>query len=375
VTVAELTAGLIWPKLLRAAGLSLAPSRLAIGFAVAFLIAAWSWLIDYGWPTATFEPIAIPAFRSLSAALVEACTALLYLAPAYAALELYQQGLLPFFEAVGREPFRAAVWLIPSVALLAIGSGAIARSVAVDVAGDLSLGVRGSLAFAIKRWRSMVFAVFIPLIVAGLIALVLAIAGWALLSLKGVSVLGALLLGPAFLAGLLLVIIFAVFLVGHSMLTPAVAVESTDAADAVQRAYAYALGKPGRLLIYGLVLLAQGALALIVIRFLTDQAWSITQDLTAAWLSRDRAEAIHSRGAQGPTASIVRAWPMVFALIPAAWLISYSAAGGTLLYLLLRRVNDEQDIREIWMPGMIPGTLAGPEPARAAASVTEPVDL
>jgi hypothetical protein len=46
---------------------------------------------------------------------------------------------------------------------------------------------------------------------------------------------------------------------------------------------------------------------------------------------------------------LVRFWEGMLALLLAGWAISYHFTGGTLLYLLLRRVNDDQDVEEIWL--------------------------
>lgn len=361
--MAELTAGLIWPRLLRAAGLSLSPPRLVIGFAVALVIGVWSWLIDALCRAVDVEPFALPALRGVGSDLHAAAASIFHLAPVEGLGLLYRGVFADVADAVSSSPLLGTLWVVVALGVWAVGVGAIARSVAVDVAGDLSLGIRGSMAFSLKRWRSMVFAVLIPLIVVGIVAAVLMVAGWATLSLKGVSVVGGLLFGPALLIGLALVFVLAVFVIGHAMLAPAVAVESTDAADAVQRAYAYVLGRPGRMLVYTLVLIVQGAVALLIIDFIIGSAWHATRGLTAFWLSDERAMAIFGPEATGPTARIVRGWLALLTLIPAAWAVTYWSAAGTLLYLLLRRVNDEQDIREVWMPGMIPGALAGPEPA------------
>ncbi len=41
----------------------------------------------------------------------------------------------------------------------------------------------------------------------------------------------------------------------------------------------------------------------------------------------------------------------------AAYVVAYIFTSATMMYLLMRRACDGQDIEEIWRPGLTPGTL------------------
>jgi hypothetical protein len=55
-------------------------------------------------------------------------------------------------------------------------------------------------------------------------------------------------------------------------------------------------------------------------------------------------------------------------MLATAYAMSVVFTGLTIVYLLLRRVVDGQHISDIWMPGLLPGTVATREPSTAPAS-------
>jgi hypothetical protein len=132
-----------------------------------------------------------------------------------------------------------------------------------------------------------------------------------------------------------------------------VAVEGTDAADGAQRALAYVVGRPGRALVYLAVMTALGAGVAWVSLIVIEQATLLA--MTAGF---PRAEfASESRAAGWWLAGSMWAYGVCFGLV-LSWIVSYMNTAGTLMYLALRRVNDQQDVSEVWMPGMVGGTLA-----------------
>ena len=51
----------------------------------------------------------------------------------------------------------------------------------------------------------------------------------------------------------------------------------------------------------------------------------------------------------------------------AAYVVSYFCDACTRAYLLLRRACDDQNVDEIWWPGMPPGTIATADSRRSLA--------
>jgi hypothetical protein len=50
-------------------------------------------------------------------------------------------------------------------------------------------------------------------------------------------------------------------------------------------------------------------------------------------------------------------WQGLIIMLVAAYIIAYLFSASTMIYLLMRRACDGQDIQEIWVPGLVPGTL------------------
>lgn len=354
VTIAELTAGLIWPKLLSAVGMSLRLPRLLIGTLTVMVLAAvlhgLDWIfVQFG--VASVASSVHNAFNVLG-------DAVLSMSLSQIAMSLFDVvwGLAP--TNAGTYPW--AWWVILPILLLvwSIGGGAIARSVTVDAAGDLDLSMRQSLAFALARWKALFGALAIPLIVVMALSLVLIVAGWVMHGIIGPNAIGALLHGVALLIGCLIVLLTLCASLGQSMLLPAVSTEGTDAADAVQRCYAYVIGRPGRFIVYGLILLLMGLIAYGVLHWFAGMTWQVTSQLVGATLSDEsRAQLRADSQAPGMTPAIMRGWAWVLWAFVSGWVVSYIHTAGTLLYLVMRRVCDEQDIREVWMPGLSPGSV------------------
>ncbi|MBL8747129.1 MAG: hypothetical protein JNK58_12340 [Phycisphaerae bacterium] len=370
VTLDELSAGLVWPTLLRTPVLALQPPRVLIGILV--MLALWGigrlldWLLAFG----GVEAIGSPLVWRLRDGWLDASEQLVSLHPAEALRFLgdatfgHVLGLLEY------RPLTAGLAVLLLAPIFAIGSGAIARSVAVDLAVGTNLGVRDSLAFALRRWASFLGALIIPVVLIGVGIGALKVAGWLFLGLPYLNVLGALAYGLFLLVGLFTYALLIGFMLGQPMLAPAVAVEGTDAVDAIQRVYAYLLGRPGRALIYLFLAIAQGLIAIGLAAWVLNGAADLTSSMAGSFLSGEKSRALFEPGHQaGAAGAIVAFWQLCVALVLSGILVSWHATAGTLIYLLLRRVCDEQDLREVWMPGVIPGTRAAetPTPARSGA--------
>lgn len=273
-------------------------------------------------------------------------------------------------------PLAGVPILIIFLAVFTLGGGALCRMVACDMSGELRLSATEGLGFALPRWGRSAAAVLIPAAIILAIALGLALGGLVLLRLPGLNLIGGLVYGLMLAAGALLVFLLAGFAVSGAMLIPAVAVESTDSIDANQRAYAYVLGSPGRLAIYAIVLIVEGALAYAVIGWLTAAALNVSADLAGAWAGwgaplHGGIEPFvftlpdHGLGLSGTrrgAAALIGLWERLGLAALAAYVVSFFFTASTALYLLLRRVNDGQDIEEIWTDEMIESTMAPTEP-------------
>jgi hypothetical protein len=280
-----------------------------------------------------------------------------------------------------REVWAAHGWtLVPFVVLAApvalMGYCALCRMVASDLATGVLRSWTQGLRFALNHWRSVLTAWFGPLAFAGLIALGLASAGFLLLRWPYVDLLGSLLFGLFLLAGAVAVVVLVCYALGRCLLIPAVACEGSDGIDAIQRAYAYVLGRPLRLVLFGAFLVVQGLIALSLAWLLASAIVGFTRWAASAWGGPHAFELFAAAGPPPLTgagtppaaARILAFWNAIPFVLVAGFGISYLASACTVLYLLLRRSNDGQDIGEIWVPGLIEGTMAETLAARAKAT-------
>lgn len=262
-----------------------------------------------------------------------------------------------------------ALWAAP---LCAVFCGAVARMAALHATRDQRVSAAGALRFAAGRWVWFLLTPLLPLLLAGVLGLALAGGGLVLFNLPVLEVLGGLLFFLAIGAGLAIACLLALEVAGGHLMYPAVAVEDTDAFDAVSRAFGYVLGRPWRCLFYSFVALAYGAVTFLVVGLVVFMSLWITQRAVGAWVFREVGQvnrfeamlpppalgdfAVEPRwaelGASGKAAAgLVWAWVhLTFGLL-AAYAVSYYLCASTWVYLLLRRAADECEFDDVALEG------------------------
>ncbi len=366
VLLGDLTDDLLWPRILRAPALALSPSRLITGTVCAFLLALLLEIVELFRPAAeTAAPVPgladVPAGPYAELMLVgdrlslivsriyEAIVALdataLARAVGYAAVTIR--------DTVMQSPIISLLVGIPLIAVLALAGGAIARSAAIEFAQGRFASRDDTLGFTLRRARQFVGAVILPIIFSALVFLLIAVGGL-LLSVPVLDVAGAILYAAALVLGVIAAIVLMLHVLALPIIVPALAVESTDAFDAIQRSYAYVVGRPLRYLLYAAILILLGVLSAAVFALVAHTSISMT-DWAADFFSNDAAHrALTGDGEMGATKSVAHAiiniWRTVIELLTAGYIISLFFTSATLLYLVVRRVCDGQDITEIWEP-------------------------
>ncbi len=351
ITLAELTAGLIWPTLLRAAALSIQPPRMLLGIATAIglwaVATVWDWVI--GWFGSA--SVASGFVWGIRDGWVEAGGALLGGRFVESLGTLAAACVTAPLDAVSQRPFVVALALLLLAPVWAIGGGALSRTIAVDVAGHMNLSPRAAVKYALSRGFSLTSALLIPLVAMALLVFLLKIVGWVLLSVPYLNVVGAVLYGVLIVLGFGLILLGVGFVLGQGMLVPAVAVEGTDAVDAVQRIYAYLLGRPGRALLYIALAVVQALFVIGIAAWFIGAAGEATQALAGSWLPEEKRAALFGPASETVAGQVLGVWNLVLAVLLFGFMISFHFATTTIVYLLLRRVNDEQDVHDVWMPG------------------------
>ncbi|MHC4108073.1 MAG: hypothetical protein ACYSTY_08315 [Planctomycetota bacterium] len=284
------------------------------------------------------------------------------------------------------KPFTIVYGLIFLV-VMALGGGALSRMTACEFAMRERLRIREASDFALGTWRGLVLAPLLPLLIAAGLCAVLAVGGF-LLMLPVVGILGGGLYGVALLVGFVISFLIIGYALGASLLIPAVACEKCDAADALQRAYAYVIHRPLHLLGYGLLAVLGMVLGYVLVSLFAGLIVNVTAAIVGAVTDNSAMRVaggfelfdltpavdtgIHDAWHTEWSAWLVTFWQTLIVSIVAAYVLAYYFGASTIVYLLMRRACDGQAVEEIWRRGLVPGTLT-PEPLpsdEAAATET-----
>lgn len=385
----DLLADLLWPKLIQAAPLALRPSRLL----VALLMLAASFAIGEVAQALVHQPnIAGFLYSHVAGAVNGIAVGIIQLKADVVLGELESLVSLSAPRLWERYGFASILLGLPILLVWAIGGCAISRMAACEFSQGVMVPFRAGVRFAIQRTGSLLLAVLLPFAVAAFIAGIMAGLGWLALGIEGARAFGAIAYGVFLLLAALAVLTLGCYLVSLPLLIPAVACEGTDGLDAIQRSFAYVLGRPLRLVIYGLVALLCGWLVMMVLNLLADATvgfagWAST--LLAGPEARDIAAQASAQS--GPryglalskettltdsaanAAQVIRYWTVLPKLVVGSFAVSYLFSASSVLYLLIRQVHDGQDASDLWMPGMVEGTMAEALRARAALSGVDPI--
>jgi len=355
VMLGDLTDDLLWPKLLRAPALALAPSRVLAGAICAFLLSVILQIATIaepaeGEPPTGFFSELLAVTNGLERAINHLASSALELDP-FGFASALQSSAIFLRQTVMHSPMVALLIGIPFIAILSIAGGAIARSCAIEFAHGRFAPSDDTLGFALRRARHFVLAVVGPVVLCATVLLIIALGGL-LLSVPVLDVLGSILYAIALLLGIGVTLVLVLHVLALPMIVPALAVEGTDAFDAIQRSYAYVIAKPLRYLSYALLMLVLAVLAGTIFTMLAAAAIEMTDWAAAYFESESTIRALSGEGDQGATKAtahaIITIWRTIVSLAATGYAISLFFTSSTLLYLAVRRICDGQDINEIW---------------------------
>lgn len=365
LTLDDLTKDLVWPVLLKAGALSLRPARVVLGtasfLAGALIVGVFDRLAGRG----EIEPLKVLlANESTNLALVGS-TATSGLADKHALLarDVYTLTIATPLNAIMQSPVAAGIGGIVLLAVMVLFGGAIARSAAADHARLGTVSLFGAIGFAIRRWLSLIGAIMLPIAVLWGVMLLMATAGL-LLRVPGLSAVLGIAWGLMLLGGFLAALVSVAFIAGQAMLVPSVACDDSDAIDAVQRAYAFVLGRPLRLALYVGILLVQFAIMagivsafvwLVVVlaqkagmAFSSDSGLRVLSELPMLISSGVGASAYELTTSERIARGGVMVWSFLMLGAGFGWAVSYYWTASTMLYLAMRRICDGQDVHDLW---------------------------
>ena len=268
------------------------------------------------------------------------------------------------------------LFAIFSLILIAFTGASITRLSALEIAGIERAPLKDVFVYAFRRLGSFLKTPLMPFAILLCLGLILTFVGIA----GAIPWIGPIIIGAVFffflaVAFVLMLIVLGI-LGGFHLLYPAVAIEGADAFDAMSRAFAYVYSRPWRLLWYSLMALIYGAITLLFVSFAVYIILMFTHTF-AGW-GVDFFGARH--GAYSGFSEIDTLWPKpvfqnlsaapnwwamswgeyagslllhfwVYLLITGigAYVVSYYFSSHTIIYLLLRRSVDGQNLREVFL--------------------------
>ncbi len=359
----DLIDSLAWPQLLKAWRFALRPANLILSAALLF----GSLLVLKGVD-------ALFAARYPADSLTRALRNAFSFPPprsGFANLLEFRAGQL--LQLLAERPWQLLVLAVPLSVLLALFGGAIARTTAELWAQPAARPWPQTLALSIRKLAPSIAALLVPLVALLLMLGLVSVIGAGVGVPVAGAVAGGLFVVPIVLA-LLCALLLLAFVLALPMLVASVMFEGTDSIDAVQRSLAYVFAKPVRLVLYWLLLAAQGALLVTVLGMLVRGTLALCHWAMTGLVNADVASALEHalvRGQVLPTAAkdlgfgghAIAWWSKLAQSLPAVAGLSFACCAGAMLYGTMRRVCDGQDASELFDP-----VLADQAAARAAAS-------
>ncbi|MFH1749135.1 MAG: hypothetical protein ABIG44_19050 [Planctomycetota bacterium] len=288
---------------------------------------------------------------------------------------------------VTQRPCFAVFYAILHFIVFAFFGGAICRHAAVQTTRDESISVGEALRFARQRYTGLLLAPAVPAGIFILAAIVMWLGGLVgAIPYIGV-VLAGLFYGLALLGGFALAMILIATVLGLHLMWPTIAVEGSDAFDAVTHALGYIGQRIWNTGFYTVALLLYGGVSFVMVRVIGTVLLKLTHVVTGAGMSffgamsSSQTSTISKLDAMWhmpdweelallPTTSGTPFWG-TFANAPlsgsewlatiflACWIfmvvglvggfvVSFFFCGSTQMYLLLRRDVDAVDYDEIY---------------------------
>ncbi len=253
------------------------------------------------------------------------------------------------------------------VYVLCIGGGAIARMQMCWQSSSDRISVSEAIDFSLFRWRDLLAAVCGPAMFVAALTIVLMLMGLLLLNIPWLNFIGGLLYGIALMFGFFVAIIAVGYAACFPMLIPAVMCENCSGGEAVQRSFAYLFSKTICYFGYLFILIVSLVLGYLVVRLIANLTLDITANLVgsatfnyslhgAGSLQMETVPPVGIAWYESGASYLIRLWETVVHDLMIGWIFSGFFSTSAMLYLLMRKVSDGQDTREIWSSGLITGT-------------------
>ena len=294
------------------------------------------------------------------------------------------------------------------LAIWSIAGGMICRMAALQFALDQTMDMSEGLAFARRKWGSLVSAPLIPLGCVLFAALALYVVGFILRVPWVGDLVGGVLVLPAIIAGFIVALALVGLIPAASLAWPAIAVDDADGFDAIAgRGYAYCFQRPVKAIWYAGVCGVIGCVCWIVIKWLVGFALAVTHVCVGAgtrWFGTavrehngdtiSKLDAVWPFGGQAGfyawpdserltgfaggdyiSTLLIGIWVMLVIGLMWAFLASFFFTSATAVYYLLRRDVDMIDLSDVCIEEEEQNVGASTEPAPEDPAPTGTVSL
>ncbi|MDP6543163.1 MAG: hypothetical protein QGH60_04175 [Phycisphaerae bacterium] len=269
----------------------------------------------------------------------------------------------------------AIIFLTLALSAWALFGGAIHRIAALHAAREEKISIVQALRFSSGKFLSFFTAPLIPLIIILFLGLFLFLGGLLFGNLWGVLAwIMAILFPIAIVLGLLIAFLSIGLGGGCGLMYPTIAVEGSDAFDAISRSFSYVFARPWRTVVYGVIALVYGTICYLFVRLfafiaLAGTHWFVKggifgggSDLAA---NADRMDMLWPAptfsnfhppvswaalgGFDTLAAGIIAIWVYIVIAVVAAFGLSFLASSTTVIYYLLRRKVDATDLDDVYV--------------------------
>jgi hypothetical protein len=269
-------------------------------------------------------------------------------------------------DATWRQKTIAWTRLLWALCVWAVVAGAMCRIAAVEQTRDTKISLNAALKFSLRNFGSYMTAALLPAAGIAVFWILCLIGGlFGLVPYVGPPVLG-LLWGLELLFGFVMALILIGAAAGWPLMYATISTEASDGFDGFSRAYSYVFSRPWHYLWFGIVALVYGA---IVVTFVYVVA-SLVAYMAAAGVAT-------TLGAQGTGGLLLGApdsvggpglltgspagrlslgtlfagaWLQAVGVLVSGFVASFFWTAATVIYLLLRQVDDATDFHEVYMP-------------------------
>ena len=263
--------------------------------------------------------------------------------------------------------------------------GIISRIAAVNMTKDEGLDLKKSISFANKKCISL-FSPFILSVLGFLFFLVCNLLGGLVGRIPYVGeLLVALFLPLAIISGFIMIFIFIGFAFGHKFFIPTIAVESSDAFDAVSRSFQYLYAEPWRYIWYVLTAMVYGVITTAFVWFFGGLMIIGSLITVRVGMGLKFADILSMTGlhncvqapASAPATYIIAAYIIMFWLVLIigvllAYVVSYCFSAHTIIYLLMRKKVDDIEMTELYEEEPAGDLNAAPEAPKTDEPASNP---